>query len=795
MYTNDAATQVEQSASFHGASWNPALAGAGKNGSDDFDIVVFDSDSSIRTIRLNQFGKNEVYFGRSSANPHSMDINFQSAFVSRNHHGVFRKINGCWQAEDLGSTNGLEFNGVMEKAHLLHDGDMLRIADRNHQDERGILMLFLAPGSVKNWRQAPLGNQPVVIGRSENCQVRLAHVSVSRKHAVIERVGKDYVITDCHSSNGLYINGNRVQRAVLREKDVITITTTRAIYTGGYLYYCSYNSGISVNVNNVVIKRRHGRKKFITGDHISLHINPGELVSIIGGSGAGKSTILNCMCGYLQPAEGMVQINGVDLYKNFDSLKKLIGYVPQSDIVFDNLSLYDMLLYTAKLRLPADISKEEREKSINRAISMVELDEKRDSLIKTMSGGQRKRASIAVELLSDPNLLFLDEPASGLDPGTERSLMRTLRAMADHGKTVILVTHSTLQLSLCDKIVFMGKHGKLCYCGPLPQALAFFKVGGIVECYDKMNNEAPQWQQLYNQQFLRQQNTQLVSETPARPKRQKGQLWVLTQRYMKLTLNDKSRLLLLMALVPVAIILISLVKDGTEFHQEDGLNITRNLMFVLSCCCFFLGMFGSISEISKERVIIRREYMTGLSLTMYILSKILVLGLICLVQSLLLVLLFSLLVGTPSPAHRLIFSPLAEMFISVFLLELASTATGLLVSSLVSKPDLGVTITVVLLMPQILFSGLTFTLQGMTEIISWFTVCRWGMEGLGATCDLNAMKYELEIPGMPPRFETNPDPMFDPTAAHLWKVWAILAAFVLVCLLLSRVSMSRVNKE
>ena len=187
-------------------------------------------------------------------------------------------------------------------------------------------------------------------------------------------------------------------------------------------------------------------------------------MAIIGGSGAGKSTILNCMCGYLPPDKGEVYINGINLYQNFDLVKKLIGYVPQSDIVYDNLTLHDMLFYTAKLRLPKDTSRNECEVAIDRAINLVELKEKKNSYIKALSGGQKKRASIAVDLLSDPNLLFLDEPTSGLDPGTERNLMYSLRNMADHGKTVILVTHSTLQLKLCDKIVFYGKRRKSLFC-------------------------------------------------------------------------------------------------------------------------------------------------------------------------------------------------------------------------------------------------------------------------------------------------------------------------------------------
>ena len=762
-------------------------------------LVVMDGAERPKNYRLGQFQKQEIVIGRPDReNPLPIDIPLSSPFVSRNDHCRIRKENGRWVIRDSGGVNGILCNGTLIKARILQNGDTIRIGKEKGLTAEGVLILAVVEDDLSAWRSLPIRETPIRIGRDADNDLTLQHIGVSRHHAEIARIQGTVCIRDLGSTNGVYVNGHRIgSNAVpLHEKDVIFITWSRMIYSGGELFFHKPVNGISVEADDVVIRRKHGLKSFVTSDHVNLNIHPGELVCIIGGSGAGKSTILNAMCGYLRPATGCVRINSMDLYQNFDLLKTIIGYVPQQDIVYDTLSLYDTLRYTAQLRLPEDVTEEEREKAIDNAISMVELQDKKNALIGNLSGGQRKRASIAVELLSDPGLLFLDEPCSGLDPGTERSLMETLRRMADKGKTIILVTHSTLQLKLCDRIVFMGRGGRLCFFGSYHDALHFFKVSNIVDCYEIMNNESEKWQGIFRKYQSEHEDRVNSSEqiTPPKRKSRRGQLGVLIARYLRLTVNDRSRWLLLLLLVPIVVILISLVKNGDEFQVDGGLNITRNLMFVLSCSCFFLGMFGSISEISKERTIVRREYMTGLSLWSYTVSKLVVLGLICLIQSLLITVLFGLMVGHPDPGERLLMPPLIEMGITTFLLEMASAAMGLLVSALVPKPDLGVTITVVLLMPQILFSGLTFDLHGMTDIISWFTVCRWGMEGFGSSADLNRMSYRLTFQGQE-FLEKNIKDMFEATGEHLLMVWGILLGYVVICTVLTGLAMNRIRHD
>lgn len=754
--------------------------------SGEISVTFFDANRQPYIVSLANKGKTVLTFGRADDN----DIVLESHLVSR-HHGRFVFVDGKWYIEDLGSTNGLIYNNANIKRREITDGDFIRIDDGVETVSEGVLFVVSSAESTNKWNVLQIaGLDTITIGREQSCSITLPHVSVSKCHAIIRFENGRYYITDNNSTNGVVVNGKKILgKEVLHEKDVITITNSKLIFATSAISYCHYKNGISVDASDIVIKRGKGKKSFVTCNHVDLNIKPGELVSVIGGSGAGKSTILNCMCGYLKPAGGEVYINGINLYQNFDSLKKLIGYVPQSDIVYDNLTLYDMLLYTAKLRLPKDISVAEREAAITRAIETVELPDKRNSLIKALSGGQRKRASIAVELLSDPNLLFLDEPASGLDPGTERNLMQSLREMANGGKTVILVTHSTLQLKMCDKIVFMGKGGNLCFCGSYDEALAFFGVSDIVDVYNMITDHAKEWREKYKQRTI-SNGTKRKHETVSGKQKTNRvkQLGVLCTRYTKLVANDRQRLLLLLIQAPLLALLISFVANDQQFEQYE---MTKSLLFALSCSAFWIGMLNAIQEICKERSVLKREYMTGLSLSSYVSSKIIVLGILCLIQSTLVTGVFSLLVGLPS--EGIIFSAFVELLLTTFFTAISSAAMGLFVSSLFTNADRAMTVAPILLMPQILFSGLIFKLSGATEIISWFAVCRWSMENYGTTANLNELPLRLQQEGIMIPHEA--ESFFEHTVGHMLMSWGILIGFAVIFLVLSRLVLGRIGKE
>ena len=758
--------------------------------SSDLTLTIFDGLQGPRTCRLSEFNKPLVTFGRVPGR----DIVLSSNFVSRD-HGAFVLQNGAWHVEDHRSMNGTLLNRMRVERHTIHDGDIINIFDAS-DNTQGVLIIVSNPGGTQWYQYALQPRTNVVVGRNKECGIHLSHVSVSKRHAMFSFDGNQCWVQDLGSTNGTYVNGRFLRgRAQLREKDVVTIADSKLIYCQGAISYCTQRSGIRLEAQHIV-KSVTSKNKIICND-VSLTINPCEMVAIIGGSGAGKTTIMNCISGYSTPTQGRVFVNGMDLYQNYNQVKNIIGYVPQQDIVYDGLTVQSMLEYTAELRLPADTSPEERKHTIAQVLEMVDLTERKDTMIKSLSGGQKKRASIAVELLSDPKLFFLDEPASGLDPGTERNLMTTLKKMAAGGKTVIMVTHSTLNLKMFDKIVFMGKGGNLCFCGSYDEACRFFGVNDIVDVYNMITDQSEQWKQEYQSRQTKQDTyptTQQNAPLDSRGSEHSAmsQFSVLSRRYLNLIVNDRTRLLLLLGLPPLLTLLISLVaKEDGAFKQFE---MTQALLFSFACSSFFIGTLNSIQEVCKERDILRREYMTVLKLQSYIGSKVFVLAIVCAVQSLLsTIILFIRVKNIPSTGYAL--PMFLEMFITAFLVSWSASITGIFVSSLVKNADRAMTLAPILLMPQLLFAGVIFDLKGVTEAISWFACCRWGMEALGASADLTNMKLRLEM--QYPQFKLGaPDkPFYEQEFSNVFGRWFILLVFVAVFAVASVFVLRRIKSE
>lgn len=758
-------------------------------------IVIFDGTEQPKEIDLVIFEQQPaITFGRDKTN----SLVLTSPLVSR-HHGRIRIQEGQLLFEDIGSKNGLIHNGFSTRECFLREGDMLRIDDGIQTIREGVLILLETDAYHGNWIKHDIRNlHTITIGRAKDSTICLDHVTVSSKHAMLERVNQHCYIQDCNSTNGVFVNGFKINgKTQLQEKDIITITNTKLIYTSDQIFYCCYRSGIRIEGVHLVETVKAQGKSFNICNDVSLSIHPGELIAIVGGSGAGKTTLMNMISGYKKPTSGQVYMNGEELYASYDSLKHMIGYVPQQDIVYDNLTLFHMLDYAAKLRLPDDTKVSERKQRVQCVIDMMELQGKETTMIRRLSGGQKKRASIAVELLSDPNLFFLDEPASGLDPGTECNLMKTLKDMTRTGKTVILVTHSTLNLRECDRIIFMGKGGNLCYFGNARDAETFFQVDNLVDVYNLLTNEADWWRELYDASAipLNQHNDIGKKSLPSKSSNTNRhsrlrQVGILGGRYARLLINDRQRLFMLLLQAPLLAFLISFVKDGNQFEQHS---ITKSLLFALSCSGFWIGTLNAIQEVCKERNILKREYMTGLHLVSYMASKFMVLGLLCFVQSALLTTVFSLMVGTPEEGVMGV--AFVELFITTFLTAFSAAAMGIFASSFFKNADRAMTAAPILLMPQILFSGLLFKLKGVTKTISWFVICRWSMEGYGTSADLNGLQYMVEIDGKMTEIQRKAESFFEYTKLHLLQSWVIMIAFVLAFAVLSGVVLRNIKKN
>mgnify|MGYP000454689760 FL=1 len=537
------------------------------------------------------------------------------------------------------------------------------------------------------------------------------------------------------------------------------------------------------------------RVKFKTQEiasHTSMTIKPSEFVAFVGGSGAGKSTFMKCISGVDRPTSGKVLINGENLYDNYDELKYNIGYVPQEDIVYSNLTLHDTLQYAAKLRMPDNTTRKERNIRIKEVLEIVQLTELENSYIRQLSGGQRKRASIAVELIADPNLFFLDEPTSGLDPGTERSIMLTLRKMAEMGKTVILVTHNTLNLHLCDKVAFFGKGGKLCFFGRPKDALEFFGVDDFVDIYTLLNEDVELW---YNK-FKSIEETIKVEEDieeKAKIKKKKKsffrQLMILISRYIKLITNDFQQLFLLIAQAPVVAILLAMVASEDIYSSYDD---TKAIMFSIGCASIWLGLLNSVQEICKEKVILQKEHMADLKLSSYLLSKFIVQGIIAFIQATLLVGIFQKIVG--SSEHSILIDGYWDIQLVSFLSILAAASTGLFISAVVKNSNIAMSVIPLILVPQLLYSGMLFKLDGITDFVSNFVLCRWTVEALGTSVNLNDLTHIAQT--INPLIEIEPENYFTFTTEHMIEVIGIILLMTAVLMLASYfVLRKNVNKN
>ncbi|MCD8021089.1 MAG: FHA domain-containing protein [Clostridiales bacterium] len=767
-------------------------------------LLIIGPSGGMQEIALSQFGRTRLFIGRD---PSKADIPVSSPVVS----GVHAKLkieNGYLYFADVNSTNGTwmmnhgTFASLVKNRYVgpLKEGTMFVLGAggvRQEKNKDAVLVIITNAQKGKTYKEFPVFDQDYVIGRAKDCDIVLKHPSVSKHHARFgctvgtqagsKQENKIYYIEDLGSSNGVFVNGQLVQgNQAVREKDVIQIAGNVLIFSSGRLICKTETDGIQLTTRDLVKKVNHGKKMILS--HVNCNVERNEFVAIVGGSGAGKSTLLKTLGGYDRDFEGDVYYNGISLKRNYNILKNIIGYVPQEDIVYENLTLKKMLYYTAKMKMPDGTSKKEIYDRIREVLQLIELTEHQNTMIRDLSGGQKKRASIAVELLADPGMFFLDEPTSGLDPGTEQKLMRVLNRLSKtQGKTIIMVTHTTQSLDLCDKIIFMGKDGTLAFMGTPKEAKMFFGTDSLVEIYNLLEEDTKAWAQ----QFARFNELGRLPESGSdqikKPKRKSffRQLAVLTKRYGELIMNDLPRLFLLLIQPVLIAILIKLVADKDVFNVFEP---TKQILFTFSCSGIWIGIFNTIQEVCKERAILKREYMSNLRLSAYVLSKYLMQLVVSLVQTLIFVGLFILLMGNV-PEDGVILPAYVEIFITMWLTIYASSALGLFVSSIMKNGDRAMAFSPFLLIIQLLFSGILFTLDGASEVISYITVSRWSVEGLGNVINMNNLKHKYA------QVKYSPDELFTHGWGHLSQTWLILLAFIIVLGICSVISLRNVSRD
>ena len=490
------------------------------------------------------------------------------------------------------TTNGLMYQkrrvvGSEKFEQILGHGDTFSVTDE-------VIFHFVVERPVVQEQvpQLPLINldkDKVTIGRSFDNIAKLPHPQVSAYHAYVERKGSRYTLVDCNSTNHTYVNGRSITRVVLQNNDEIRIGPFLFIYRNGQLLQQTMNPVIGIKAFQLqkVVKVKGKEKPLLR--NISLAIPEKKFVALVGASGAGKSTLMDALNG-MRPAEGKVLYDGKDYYTYFEEFRSQVGYVPQDDIIHRDLAVKRALYYAARLRLPADFSKRQIEERVKEVLNDVDMMEHKDKRISDLSGGQRKRVSIALELLPMPSVFFLDEPTSGLDPGLDRKMMELLKKLASQGQTIILVTHATANITACDYICFLAG-GYMVYFGPPGKAPAFFGYRNdnftdiyIVLSEAKEKELSDRERQFHNsleqKEYVEKLLNQAVStgSKKQRPKaKPRGNPWrqfgLLSLRYMELLLNDWRNLLVLILQAPIiALLLVILIKYGIGAGGFDPAN-------------------------------------------------------------------------------------------------------------------------------------------------------------------------------------------------------------------------------
>lgn len=764
-------------------------------------IIMINSQGEMRQINLASFRKDYVTIGRGSR---ENDIVIPDSIVS-SVHGYLVNRNGRFYYKDLKSKNG-SYAGTLGHELFLHqnssfvelsEGSVVKIGNKKKPDKMVLLWFtYMNPGETIG--TCRISKPSITIGRSAASDIVLNQPSVSRTHCIIHSEAGRMTLQDNNSLNGVLVNGQKIKGTVsLQGKDIIQILGNQMIFGGSFIYYKKKSQGIAIKgiTLDKWVGKKDSRKQILQNANINIQGN--EFVAIIGGSGAGKSTLMGILNGSDMKFEGDVYYNSLSLKENFNHLKRLVGYVPQEDIIYENLKLRRMLYYTAILRMPNDTTKQEIEERIDYVLNTLDLKEHQDTYIRKLSGGQKKRASIAVELLADPKLFFLDEPTSGLDPGMEKSLMETLRTLSKkQDRTIVMVTHTTQNLDLCDKVIFMGPGGRVCFVGSVDGAKEFFQTDDLTSIYNLIHDAPEMWSGRFAAAEHSQNSDVRRELSPERKKMQSAkktssglQFCTVVRRYLELMCNDRKRLAVLL-LQPILIgVLLSIVADDDIFDIYES---TKSMMFVLSCSAIWLGVFDSIQEICKERNILRREYMAGLKMGVYILSKLFVQCLLGAVQSICLVFTF-LLIVKGNEEGILFDSFYLEILVTVWLTVLASIAMGFIISAIVRTGDKAMAAAPSVLIVQLLFSGILFDLKGVAEYISYITVSRWSVEALGSIVHLNDL--ELRMQADIPTLEHEAESLFDATKSHLMQDWGILAIMTAVFMVISLLLIRNVSRD
>ena len=610
------------------------------------------------------------------------------------------------------------------------------------------MLKILRPGRAS---EVPAGG--IKIGRATDNDIVIPDVLASRHHATLVPKPGGAEIIDNRSINGTFVNGARVESAVLHDGDTVTIGNVDLLFRGGTLVRrteteaATRTGGLEVHGVTWTIE---GNKTLL--DNISMAARPGMLTAVIGPSGAGKSTFARLVAGYTHPTTGTVSFEGHDVHAEYASLRSRIGMVPQDDVVHGQLTVRQALMYAAELRLPPDTNKADREQVVNQVLEELEMTKHLDTRVDKLSGGQRKRASVALELLTGPSLLILDEPTSGLDPALDRQVMTMLRQLADAGRVVLVVTHSLTYLDVCDQVLLLAPGGKTAFYGPPDQIGPSMGTTNWADIFSSVAGDPD----AANKRFIAQHGPpppQPAAQKPAdlgEPTKTslRRQFSTIARRQMRLIVSDRGYFLFL-AFLPFIMGVLSLTVPGDvgfgvpvpAIQGGEAPNEPGQILVLLNVGAIFMGTALTIRALIGERAIFLREQAVGLSTSAYILAKVFVFALFALLQSAIVVGInvWGKKWGPGAVTSGAVIPPRTlELYVDVAACCVAAAMTGLALSALAKSNEQIMPLLVIAIMSQLVFQGGMIPVTGRVVLdqLSWITPARWGYASTASTIDL-----------------------------------------------------------
>lgn len=740
------------------------------------------------------------------------DIVVPATFLAPVHARIVAR-GGTWVIDSLAEAGRVMLRGSAVATAKLDPGDVFRLADRvgNFITLRVPATARRAAGDGALRALLPGADESYLIGSAPRCQVRLDHPLIQPRHVAVRRDSSGVLwLEDRGTAAGTYLNGQRLRgRAQARVGDILQVGPFSAQVGPAALEPLEQVAGVDIRVHDAQVEApltRNGRGRTLLS-HVSLRLAPASMTAVAGPSGAGKTTLMRLLSGQVSAASGQVSYNGTDLSGCRDAYAALMGYVPQEDIVHADLTVGEALDYQARLRLGRGVAADLRAARIEHVLGLIGLADQQGQLVKTLSGGQRKRVSIACELLNEPQILFLDEPTSGLDPGLDKRMMLLLRLLADQGRTVVLTTHAIAHVDVCDTLVLVGPGGHVIYADGPDEALDWFGVPALGDVFSLV--ETPEMARQAARRALAAQHASGDGPGPApRPQRSGpsadpgngvggtrppvgspawrravvDQARIFAGRYTRLMTRDRTALAFSL-LQGIAVALLTALAVPKPFSWAVAGNAP---MFVFGCAAVWFGMIGAVRELVKEKTIWRRELLAGGEMPAYLASKVVVLGTLAAIQAVTLTAAANVTLGLP-PGGPL-GHPVVTMFITLWLAILSGMALGLLVSAGSTSADRAMSLVPYLLITQLVLCGVLFKLGAVT-FVSWVMPARWAVSALGGIAGLSAEQLH-QTSGLYPH-----------SAAGLIANWVMLVILTACCLaatvwLLSREGQSwRVGTE